>query len=92
MAKEKELATDLLNVLEDMYLENLALTGVLMVFQQYAPNPWQRLVAEVKTAPETVEKARHLFAPLRKRIQEGDPLEEAIVRFLKVGPPSSTLH
>jgi hypothetical protein len=75
----KELAMQLLNALEELHLENLALKSMFLALR--TPG-WQKMLEQARSDREILGKIRAQFQPLYTRLEQEADLESAIQEFL----------
>jgi hypothetical protein len=88
MATDKELALQMLNAIEDIFLENAVLKSALV-------GKWDamdKVLAEAKADAPTRDRVRKIFAPAREKIQQAADLSEAIGEFLRVFPSKKDVN
>jgi hypothetical protein len=86
---DKRLAERILNTLEDLFTENLALRSLLTHGSAEEHN---RRLAEAKELPEVRERVAELLKPLRRRIESSASLEAALKEFVEKLPLTKYLN
>jgi hypothetical protein len=91
---DKDLATRLLDALEAVYTENVALKGIMKAFRRDLPPQYQidQLLARAKGDPLVGGRIHEQFEPLRARIREDATLEQVLQEFLRVVPAKKDLN
>jgi hypothetical protein len=91
---DKDLATRLLDALEAVYTENVALKGIMKAFRRDLPPQYRidQLLARAKGDPLVGGRIHEQFEPLRARIREDATLEQVLQEFLRVVPAKKDLN
>ena len=85
MPVDKALAEKMLDVIQTLYMENVILKDVLRKKGWVAMD---KVLAEAKADPDMQRRLRHVFGPVRERIQSETDLPQVIQEFLRVLPPN----
>jgi hypothetical protein len=86
---DKPLAEQMLDFIEQMYLENTFLKAV------YRSKGWknmEKVLQEARTDPVMAPKVQAIFGPLRDRIREQASLEQVMQEFLRVVPAKKDVN
>ena len=91
---DKAFALRIVDAVEKLYIENLALKGILETNRASLPPQSQidLIIAEAKAHPQIAGTIHQQFEPLRARIREDIGLEQAIQELLRVVPPSKDVN
>ena len=91
---DKDIAIRLLDALESVYTENVALKGIMKSFRSSLPPQSQidELVAEAKRDPKVAGVVHEQFEPLRARIAEDATLGQVLQEFLRVVPAKKDVN
>ena len=94
MSKTKDLAIKLAGAIESLYLQNITLQAMLMMYSRRYPGvgDWKRLFADLQTEKQFVDRIHEQFAPLRQQISEDRDLAEVLEQFLRVSPPKADVN
>ena len=94
MIMVKELATRLLDAIEQLYIENLAYQSLFEVLQNRLPPKEQvkSLIEQAKQHPQLQAKVRQQFQPLRDRIRNEADLGRVLQEFLRVVPAKKDVN
>jgi len=95
MATDKELAALLLDTLEELYLEKIALASVLITNESRLPpemRDWRKYLKWMKEQSDVRERVRERIAPLRQRMEQDQSLSTVIEEFLRIVPPGGEIH
>ena len=87
----KELATRLLDMVQNLYIENLVLRR--MLDRSRIPD-WRHSLAMILAHPdpESLAQLRSRFDPLRALIQRDTHLEQVLQEFLQVAPAKKDVN
>jgi hypothetical protein len=88
LAMNKDLATEIVDRLEELHLENLAMLAYINGIHrlnQKAPTASQLIQAKLQSS-ESVAGAKRVFAPLRAAIQEDQGWESLLKAYLEIFP------
>jgi len=85
-ATDRDLANRLLDALESVHTENVALQWIIKYFHKELPLPYQldQMMARAKGNPLVGGRIHTQFAPIRARIREDANLEHALRGALRV--------
>ena len=85
-AADKDLASHLLDALENMHTENVALQWILEYFRNELPPQYQldQILARAKGDPRVGGHIHAQFSPIRDRILEDANLEQVLKEGLRV--------
>jgi hypothetical protein len=85
---DEDLATRLLDALESVYTENVALKGIMRAFRRDLPPQYQidQWLARAKGDPLVGGRVHEQFEPLRARVCDAGTLEQVLQEFLRVVP------
>jgi hypothetical protein len=88
LAMNKDLATEIIDRLEELHLENLAMLAYINGIHRLnpkAPTASQLIEAKLQSS-ESVAAAKRVFAPLRAAIQEDQGWESLLKAYLEIFP------
>ncbi len=85
-AADKDLANRLLDALEGVHTENVALQWIIKYFRKDLPQQYQidQLLARAKGDPMVGGRIHEQFSPIRARILEDANLEQVLREVLQV--------
>ena len=92
---DKSLANQLLEMIEGLWIENLALGMYIKEFHRLhrrtdpqAPQPptLQQLIEAKRRSPETLLLAKQIFAPLRQQVEGSQDFEQLLRSFVEKFP------
>ena len=88
-AADKDLANRLLDALEGVHTENVALQWMMKYFRKDLPPQYQidQILARAKGDPLVGGRIPKQFAPIRARILEDANLEQVLQEVVRVIPP-----
>ena len=85
--KNTKLALLMLNAIEEMTIENLALRSTLLQANRHAtPEKIDSIVRGALAQPVVRDTVRAQWLPLRQKLQDDSSLEEALQQFLQITP------
>ena len=88
LAMNKDLATEIVDRLEELHLENLAMLAYINGIHRLnpkAPTASQLIEAKLQSSGSVAE-AKRVFAPLRAAIQEDQGWESLLKAYLEIFP------
>jgi len=85
-AMDKELTDRLLDEMENLYIENLAMRSYIKALQRMNPNATaaESLIEAKRKSQDILAQAKELFGPLRAQIQAAQRLDDEILKSLRV--------
>lgn len=91
---DKSLAVQVVDKLEDLYVENLALKAIIKANRRHLPqqSDIDSLLAEARKHPQIGGRAHEEFQALRNQFLADDDLEQALQAFLKLARPSGEVN
>ena len=92
MASDKQIIDQLLNALEESYIECTMLTTMIMTYRQHFPQigDWEKDLKTLRAQKH--EDVRKHFAQLRVAVTKSRDVESALQQFLKDNPPKGSVH
>jgi len=91
-----QLPSQLVDIIEKILIENLALRALLVALRGRVGMPPQEqldaMIASAKKTPEILESVRQRVAQLRDRTASERGLEQAIQEFLRVVPEKKDVN
>lgn len=88
-------AAMLMDVIERLYIENLARKTILTAYRSRLLPPQSQLdqlIENAKQDPKVLGVVREQFAPVRARILEDRNLEEVLREYLRVAAPKKDVN
>jgi hypothetical protein len=90
---DKKLVLLMLDALEEMTVENLALRAILLQANRNAtPTKIDVMVKEAQSQPAIRGTVRAQWLPLRQRLEDDSNLAEALNKFLQIATPTKNVN
>jgi DnaJ-domain-containing protein 1 len=91
----KRFALKMLDAIEGLQVENLALRAMLEKIAERRSGGIQQMeqmLEQLKADPRAQQEVRQRYAPVRRKLQDDSSLEEALQQFLQITPPPKDVN